>query len=611
MSENLKDRLSKAITAYYAGDDRSKYAVSDEEYEELVGRLGLTPNQIEDLKRESIRVMDKIHHKWPMKSLDKTHSLDDVRRVRGGARVYQKKFDGCSLEVHYGHDGHMDYACTRGDYTYGENKTRLANVLVRRGRIEGCLPDYADSSIRGELLVADDDWKIISNEFKNQRNAASGISNRNDTVYAVYLTFIPYDVIWDGDGRKELYQGKGHADIYRTFEDAQDSLEHSPVTTDGIVIKDYVDDSLKEQVFAVAYKFSDKEYETRLRKVLWQMGKTGKLTPVAEFDPVFIDAEVTKASLGSLHVFQELNLHYNDRIVVKKANMVIPQVVANHGGGHEPIEYPRYWNGEQTWIEGKHLFTMNPEKWRDIMYAQVDNLAGKGISKSFVDTIFEEYGVTTLSEMYDAVHQDGFAMSGYGEKKLAKVRECLAELDNATLLDFIASLCIDGVQTKTAAKILTKVSYDAQRHNVTQYSILLHLDDPVGYVGTIKDIGEATAKSFGHAYSLLKDQLNDYSKTFGHYPSEYGIVRNDGPEIVVTGSFDGLKRKDVKELLLSNGYNVNTKVTSKTALLVAGNGGGKKRDAARALGVRVFETDGDFEKGAQCIEDMFNGKQKD
>lgn len=610
MSANVKDRLSKAIAAYYAGDEGSPDSVSDEEYEELVAASGLTPNQVDELKRETVRVIDKVRHRWPMKSLDKTHSLDDVRRVRGGTRVYQKKFDGCSLEVHYDDDGHMDYACTRGDYTYGENKTKLANVLVRNGRLDEYLPEYAGSSMRGELLVDNDDWEIISGEFKNQRNAASGIANRNDLPYAVYLTFIPYDVVWDSDGRRELYQGNRHADIYRTFEDARESLEGARVMTDGIVIKDYVDDSLKKQVFAVAYKFSDKEFETRLRNVRWQLGKTGKLTPIAEFDPVFIDAEVTNASLGSLHVLQDLDLHYNDRIMVRKANMVIPQVTANKGGGHEPIGYPKYWNGAETWVEDKHLFTTNPERWRNILYAQVDNLAGKGVSKRFVDMVFDEYGATTLGEMYDTVSRKDFSMTGYGEKKVAKVRECLDEVGNATLPDFIASLCIDGVQVRTATKILNKVAYDAEEHNVSQHSILLHLDDPKGYVGTIRDIGESTANSFANDYDMVKDQLNDFSKTFGHYPLESKLTRNDGPEVVVTGSFDGLKRKDVKEILLKNGYNVNTKVTSKTALLIAGTEGGRKREAAKALGVEVFETDGDFEKGARYIEGRFKEQMK-
>ena len=212
--------------------------------------------------------------------------------------------------------------------------------------------------------------------------------------------------------------------------------------------------------------------------------------------------------------------------------------------------------------------------------------------------------------MYDTVSRKGFTMSGYGEKRVAKVRECLEEVGNATLADFIANLCIDGVQDRTASKIVNKVAYDSGEHNVAQHSILLHLDDPKGYVETIRDIGESTAKSFADSYELLKDQLNDYSKTFGHYPLERKPPRNDGPEIVVTGSFDGLKRRDVKELLLKNGYNVNTKVTSKTALLVAGTEGGRKREAAKALGVEVFETGGDFEKGARYIEDRFKKQMK-
>lgn len=607
--DDVVKRLSGAIRTYYAGDSRSPDAMSDEEYEELVGSSSLTPNEVDAIKRSSILLTDRIRHKHPMTSLDKIHSLDDARRMRGGTRVYQKKFDGCSLEVHYDHDGDMDYACTRGDYTYGENRTNLAKVMVDRGRIHGHDPDLADSSLRGELLVPDDSWAVIDHEFSNQRNAASGIANRKDFVYVDYLVFVPYDVVRD-DGSKELYQGQGHADIYDSFEAVRDSIKDSPVTTDGIVIKDFADDTLKDQRYAVAYKFSDREYETTLRNVRWQLGKTGKLTPIAEFDTVFIDAEVSKASLGSLSVFRTLDLHYGDRVTVRKANAVIPHVTGNKGGGIQPISYPRYWNGSETWVEGNHLFTVNPSRWKDILYSQVDNLTGKGISRKFVDTIFDEYGVTTLTELYDVVNRDEFTIPGFGEKKVALARKCLDDLKTVGLSDFISALSIDGMQRRTVEKLLSKVSMDAQERNVSQYNILLHLDDPMGYAGQIKDIGEVTARNFERAYPMLREQLNDYSVTFGHYPAEYDtLVRNDGPEVVITGSFDGMHRRDVRDILIKNGYNVATKVSSNTGLVIAGEGGGRKREAARSLGVEVVETSGDFSKGAQRVEDKFkNGK---
>lgn len=609
INDDIVERLRGAIRTYYSGDSKSSEAMSDEEYEELVGSSGLTPNQIDVLKRSSILLTDKIRHKYPMKSLEKIHSLDDARRIRGGTRIYQKKYDGCSLEVHYDHNGDMDYACTRGDYTYGENRTFLARALIDKGKLSEHIDNLADSSLRGELLVPNESWAIIDHEFSNQRNAAAGIANRNDIVYVEYLIFIPYDIVRD-DGSKELYQGPGHADIYDSFDAVRDSIKDSPVTTDGIVIKDFADDTLKKQNYAVAYKFSDKEYDTFIRNVRWQLGKTGKLTPIAEFDTVFIDAEVSNASLGSLAVFKSLDLHYGDKITVKKANAVIPQVTGNKGGGGQPISYPKYWNGSETWAEGNHLFTMNPDRWKNILYSQIDNLTGKGISKRFVDTVFEEYGVTTLTELYEVVNRENFSMPGFGEKKIKLARKCLDELEKVNLLDFISALSIDGMQKITVEKLLAKVSMDAQERNISQYNILLHLDDPMGYAGQIKDIGSVTAKNFAYSYPMLKEQLNDYSVTFGHYPVEYDtFLRNDGPEIVITGSFDGMHRSDVKNILIKNGYNVATRVSSKTGLVIAGKGGGQKRKVATSLGVEIVETDGDFSKGAQRVEDKFkNGK---
>ena len=602
--ETIKEKIAEAIKTYYSGNP----VMDDEEYEELVASSGMSSFDIEKLKKKSILVVDKIKHKHPMGTLPKVHSMDEVKT--SGNTIYQAKYDGCSIEIHHDSDGKMDYACTRGDYTYGENRTDIASELIDLGKVD---IDYSikNASVRGELLVSDDDWKLLEGEFKNQRNAASGIANRDDLSYVKFLTFIPYDIVFDDSGDTKLYTGSDGAPYWKSFEEAEKSLQDIGVPTDGIVIKEYKDD---KQVDAKAYKFTDKTYKTRIRDVRWQLGRTGKLTPVAEFDTVFIDAEVSKASLGSYAIFKSLDLHYNDEIEVKKANMIIPQVVKNLGGGSkDEIIAPKWWNGKKTYVEGAHLFGYNDEHWRSTLYSQVNSLAGKGVSNAFVDKCIEQYGVTTFEDLVEVVNKQDFKVPGVGEAKTANAREALKQAGECTMTQFLSSLSIDHLGWKSMEKIVAKCASEAGALNLDADQYLLDIQSPYEFVFAISGLGDAAAKAFKDNFDFIKEQLYEFDHAFGHMPKTDDFkVEADGPEVVVTGKFnDGLKRGDIETLLRNNNFNVVGKVTSNTKYLVAGIGGGSKRSAAEALGVHIVETEGDINAGLNELKSYETGENDD
>lgn len=597
---NIVCKISDAVKAYYAGSP----IMSDEEYEELVAKSGLGWKDVENIKQDSIVVIDKVKHLWPMTSLPKMHNLNEIKK-KSGRRIWQLKFDGSSIEVHYNSNGKFDYACTRGDYTYGDNRTALARVLIGAGKMKES-ESFANKSVRGELLVSNEDWKVISTEFKNQRNASSGIANRNDLQYASFLTFIPYDVIDDKTGKTSAYLGDNKPAFYDSFDKAKEAFDNSDVPVDGLVVKDYKDSSFEEQTYAIAYKFSDEEYETRLIDVTWQVGKTGKLTPVAHFDTVFIDAEVSKASLGSYAIFKSLDLHYNDKILVKKANMVIPQVVKNLGGGSsESVNAPVWWNGKKVENRGAHLFVEKDDTWKDVLYSQVNSLAGKGISNKFVDACIEEYGVTTLIDLVNTVNADDFKINGVGQVMSSKAKKCLSKIGECTMTAFLSSLSIDSLGWKSMEKIVDKVKDEASQMNLLPEDYIMQLQSPYEFAYAISGLGDASARHFAEKYAFIKDQLDDFEKVFGHMPrfdSDKSV--QTGPEVVVTGKFnDGMKRGIVEEELRKNNFNVSSKVTKSTSFLIAGNGGGSKRSAAKSLGVKIIETNGDLNIALNALKD--------
>lgn len=608
MDENTRTRIAEAISSYYSGHP----IMDDEEYEELIAPY--SDDEVEELKRSSIVVLDKVKHLWPMTSLPKTRSLDEVRELpEGDTRHYELKYDGCSIEVHYGKDGIFDWACTRGDYTYGDNRTMLADKLIDLLKVPSSYK--AEHSIRGELVVSDEDWPFISNEYANQRNAAAGIANRDDLKYADKLTFVPYDDIEDATGNTTSFDASHchdecfmDATKYTDWNEAEQAFHDAYVPVDGLVIKDFHDGV---QSHAVAYKFSDETFETMLKDVVWQQGKSGKLTPVAVFETVFIDAEVSRASLGSYARFRELDLHYGDTIVVHKANMVIPYVDANLGGGSDEVMAPQFWGGSATYAKGAHLYAERDNRWLDILNRQVSMLAGKGIGPKFVHSIVEQYGVQTITEMHSVVNEDGFHFeNGKRVKSLANARQALDEVGNASLQALVVSLGLDGMSHGAWSKILTKVAKAAKANVKAQCEQLMQIEHPYEFAIQIAGIGDSVARQFADNQELLHEQLDDFYREFGHWPSDFATEQSTSEyEVCITGRFDGIKRGDIARLLEANGFGVSGSVSKHTFALLAGVGGGGKRKAAEANNVPTIDTGGDIQKGFDALLQMTGASQ--
>ena len=323
-----------------------------------------------DLNNEFVTIL----HKRPMLSLSNTYNRQEVsefyERVKEGLQgapfqiCCELKFDGLSISLHYEH-GKLVKAVTRGDGTQGDDVTQ--NVRTIRS-IPLQLPQgsgYPDEfEIRGEVLMPWTSFERLNKQraeneeplFANPRNAASGtLKSKNSNVVAergldAYLYYLLGEDI-PGDGHyqnmeaaakwgfqvsKAMKLADNLQDIYDYIEHWDKERKNLPVATDGIVLKvnslaqqRSLGITAKSPRWAIAYKFQAEQAETILRQVVFQVGRTGAITPVANMDPIQLSGtQVRRATLHNADVMTQLNLHVGDHILVEKGGEIIPKVVS-------------------------------------------------------------------------------------------------------------------------------------------------------------------------------------------------------------------------------------------------------------------------------------------
>lgn len=299
----------------------------------------------------------KVRHEVAMSSLNKAQDATEARAwsrsVGGGDLVVTEKLDGISVSLRYV-DGVLVRAATRGDGETGEDITR--NVVRMKGVVRAI--KGFDGHVRGEIVLRRSDHAAHFPDYANPRNAAAGVAKRLDGVGVEHLTVFAYQIVRDAGAtpirrkRDELtvlarigfpvpqWQVVSTIDEAVDLRDGydRDALDYD---IDGLVLE--VDDLERASALgelnhrpkgAVAYKFSHMTAETTLRDVVWQVGKSGRLTPVAVFDPVMLaGARVERASLATPDRVTKLRLSKGCRILVARRNDVIPRLEANLDAG--------------------------------------------------------------------------------------------------------------------------------------------------------------------------------------------------------------------------------------------------------------------------------------
>ena len=379
---SLRDELHRHNYNYYV---LNAPVISDQDFDMKMHRLqdleALHP-ELADPNSPTQRVgsdlsndFQTVVHKRPMLSLANTYNRQEVaefyQRVSEGLHgepfeiCCELKFDGLSISLHY-EQGRLVRAVTRGDGVQGDDVTQ--NVRTIRS-VPLALPAGADwpeeFEIRGEVLMPWASFNRLNAErerdgeplFANPRNAASGtLKSKNSSTVAqrgldAYLYYLLGDDI-PGDShyanlqaaRSWGFQISKHMKLVRSLQDIYDYIDHwdterkfLPVATDGIVLKvnslaqqRSLGMTAKSPRWAIAYKFKAEQEETVLRQVVFQVGRTGAVTPVANMDPVQLaGTQVRRATLHNADVMAQLHLHVGDHVLVEKGGEIIPKIVDN------------------------------------------------------------------------------------------------------------------------------------------------------------------------------------------------------------------------------------------------------------------------------------------
>ena len=370
---------------------------------------------------------------------------------------------------------------------------------------------------------------------------------------------------------------------------------------DGVVIKvgDY---SLREKMgytekfprWGVAYKFKAEECVTKLLDVTWELGRTGKLTPLAHVEPVdFYGVTVKKATLNNLADIQRKNIAIGCNVWIRRSNDVIPEIMGRAGEPEEnekQIVRPEVCPacGCRLTERGAHLFCMNRETCRPQAVARLAHLAGReamdieGFSEKTAGQLYDQMGVRQPADLYSLTPADFLMLDGFKEKKAGNLRDALEKSKHCELDAFLFALGIPNVGRKTARDLAQRFGTLENLKNANEEALT-----------AIPDIGDIVAGSVTEYFSFPENnQMIERLFAAGIQPREMKAASEgvfSGKSIVVTGTLPTLSRKQAEDLIRSLGGNAAGSVSKKTAFVVVGEDAGSKLAKAQALGIETID----------------------
>lgn len=631
----ITDILNRWAYEYYVLDNPS---VSDKEYDELYDELKKLEAESGEVYPDSptrrvggepIAAFERHEHIARLYSLDKSVTDEEMRafltrvyKAAGGETdcTVEYKFDGLTVCLTY-RDGEFVRATTRGNGAVGEDVT--AQVLTihsypMRISYRGTLEVRGEAVIR--LSVLDAYNRTAKEPLKNARNAAAGaIRNLDPKITAerrpdIYF----YDVNYLSEG-KALSQTEAHDfllregfrvfpyfRVCRTEEEVLAAIDEVEVgrrtidvLTDGAVVKAN-DPAVREAMgytdkfprWAMAFKFEAEEVTTTVNDIVWQVGRTGKLTPLALLEPVELaGVTVRKATLNNYGDILRKDVKIGSRVLIRRSNEVIPEILGatEHTSSSREPEKPTVcpYCGSALVETGANLFCPNRE-CRPRIAARLDHYAGKnamdieGFSESTACLLIDKKGVRNFSDLYRLTAESLSDLDGFGAKKTANLLSAIEKSKRVTLDAFIYAIGIDGIG-RVAAKDLAKRfgSMEALKNASAEELVAL------------ENIGEITANNIAEYFrdpanlSELEAlfSLGVAPQTADESPKE-GIF--SGQSVVLTGTLSAYKRSEAQKLIESLGGVCQSSVTAKTTLVIAGEEAGSKLDKAKKLGVRVI-----------------------
>lgn len=626
--KELIAQLNKYAYQYYVLDEPT---VSDKQYDELYNELlaleketGIVfpDSPTRRIGGEPIKEFKPHTHLKKLYSLDKCNSFDELREWDAKIKkiapdaVYtlEYKLDGLTLSLTY-ENGYFKGAATRGNGETGEDVTAQVSTIKS---IPLSVPYKATFEAQGEGIMRLSALKkyneTASEPLKNARNGVAGaIRNLDPKVTASRnLDIIFYNVNYiegkDISSQREsiafLKDNGFKTEMLFVSQDIEEiigrinSVDRKVLDflIDGMVIK--VDDiRLREKLgytdkfprWAMAYKFEAEETTTVLKDVVWNVGRTGKLTPLASLEPVELcGATVSRATLNNYGDIVRKKVKKGSRVFVRRSNDVIPEIlgVAEDNGGTE-IQKPEVCPacGAKLVEEGALLFCPNESGCPPQITGRIEHFVSKdcmdirGISEKSVAQLYEKLDVRSVTDLYYLKADDVARLDGYKDKKIENFISSVEKSKSVPLDRFINALGIENVGKKTARDLALRFKsmnalMDAERETLLE----------------IEDIGEVVADSITSYFGKHRALIEKF-REIGIDPKIEQQTANgafSGKKFVLTGTLPTYTRSEATKLIENAGGEVASSVSKDTDYVLAGDNAGSKLEKARQKGIKII-----------------------
>ncbi len=641
----LVDILNRRGYEYYVLDDPT---ISDSEYDRLYDELValeaetgvvLSDSPTRRVGGEPLKAFEQHAHLNRLLSMDKAQSpaaiSDWVRRLEKLRRecnergldlpdatyTVEHKFDGLTICLTY-EDGELIQAATRGNGIIGEvilSQARTIRSIPLSIPYKGALEVHGECFMR--LSTLEKYNKTASEPLKNARNGAAGALRNLDPAVtkARNLDACFYDVNYIS-GRTFANQAEmiaflkenlfpvpecelfaaNEAEALARVNEIENTRGDLDYMIDGAVIKvndfrtrDALGATDKFPRWAVAYKFEAEEVTTKLNDVTWEVGRTGKLTPLAHVEAVEIaGATVKRATLNNYGDILRKRVRINARVWLRRSNEVIPEIMGRVDEifpDEADIARPeRCPSCDSPLIEkGAHMFCPNRYGCEAQIVMRLSHFAGReamdidAFSEKTARQLVKELNVVEPSDLYTLDFDRLRALDRFGDIKARKLIDSIEKSKNVKLNSFIFALGIPNVGAKTARDLAEKFGSVEALMNAEQQSLI-----------EISDVGEIVASS---VCDFFKDpntrQQTEKLLNLGITPEWSAQAKGgalDGKTVVVTGTLSSMSRQEAEEKIRLSGGVAASGVSRNTSFLVAGEKAGSKLAKANQLGVRVL-----------------------
>ena len=658
----LRELITKHEYNYYV---LSQPTISDKEYDMLMKELEkievenpglITPDSpTQRVGKNLTKDFRPVEHPIPMLSLANTYNEKDLidfdRKVKDALPenetvnyVVELKIDGASISINY-KDGFINVAATRGDGNVGEDVT--ANVKTIKSvplkvdtKISKAIP-LNDFIVRGEIFMDIEGFRRLNKErgkngeklFANPRNSAAGtlkmqdpkiVSQRPLNIFVYSLLIEDTDKLNSQEENLKLLKKLGFnvnenykvckninevLEVCHQFEKMRDSLSYE---IDGAVIKvnsiqqqKIIGSIAKSPKWAVSYKFKAKQEFTRIKKIIWQVGRTGAITPVAEMDPVFLaGSTVSRATLHNIEEINRKDIREGDKVILEKGGDVIPKVISVIKEERPaktkkvlppdvcPVCKSKVFKPE----EEVAIYCVNSEcpeqtKGKLIHFVSRGAMDIEGLGEAFIDLFVEEKLIYNFDDIYTLKNKREklISIQRLGEKSVDNLLNAIEESKKKPFNKVLFALGIRYVGSGAAKKL---AEYFLNIENLIKAN--------EEEISSIPEIGPSISSSVKNYFNNKQNVkiVNNLTKHGLNFKETKKVIKESfftGKTFVITGTLSDYSREEAGDEITSRGGKVTSSVSKNTDYLLCGESPGSKLKKAESLGVNILK-ENEFKK---------------